>query len=302
MRYSNGVKETIRVQSSNGYTRAERISFKKAGPKSTGGFRKFIKTPKGYLMILLWIFMTVGLVHNNPAKAIVNVALAVGVSIVLDWVACVIEKRKRITVDGGIITGLIISLVLSTAAPWYQVMVATFFAIISKHIFIIHYKPVFNPAAFGLLISFICFSSEQSWWGGMSLLPIWCLSLILIGGYFITKKVNKFPQVLTFLGVYFLLFVLCHLFHLTSAREVFRPPLLNSTLFMAFFMLTDPPTSPAKYKDQIFFSMIAATTSVFLYIMVGGLSYLLIGLLLANGWKTLKTAVGRKAQRVDFDG
>jgi enediyne biosynthesis protein E5 len=294
MYHSDGLEDLKRSLPRKAFSRVDYINSKKEKQKNASWFKKFVKTPKGYLIIILSILMIAGLVNNSPLKGILNVVLSILVAIVIDWSVGRFKKRKRIMLDGGIITGLIISLVLSTAVPWYQVMYTTIIAIASKHVLTSGNKPIFNPAAFGLLAAILLFSSEQSWWGGMSLLPVWLLPLIFVGGYLITKKVNKFPQVLSFLGVYFLLFILCTIFHLKVGGEVFRPPFINSTLFLAFFMLTDPPTSPAKYKEQIIFSTLAAIISVFMYVVVGGLAYLLIGLLLANGWKTLKSKKGKK--------
>jgi Na+-translocating ferredoxin:NAD+ oxidoreductase RnfD subunit len=188
------------------------------------------------------------------------------------------------------VSALIVSLVLSSTAPVWQAIVITLIALASKHILVFNRKPIFNPAAFGLLVSIYLFHSNQSWWGGLSLLPSWFLIFLLIGGFMIIKKVNKFPQVFTFLGVYFLLFDLITYFHFRNiGGEVFRDPFINSALFLSFVMLTDPPTSPAKYKDQMVFGFIAAVISVLDYTFLGGLSYLLIGLLVANAWKASKS-------------
>ncbi len=118
-------------------------------------------------------------------------------------------------------------------------------------------------------------------------MPVWFLIVLLIAGFMIAKKVNKFPQVFTFLGVYFLLFVLMTVFHYkdTGLASLFRDPYVNSALFLSFIMLTDPPTSPAKYRHQFVFGLIAAVVSVASYVLAGGLSYLFIGLLIANAWK-----------------
>ena len=67
-------------------------------------------------------------------------------------------------------------------------------------------------------------------------------------------------------------------------------------MFFAAFMLTDPPTSPARPRDQVWFAMLAAAISVAcLAVNVGGVYYLLIGLLAANGFEGARRAVlGRR--------
>jgi Na+-translocating ferredoxin:NAD+ oxidoreductase RnfD subunit len=64
---------------------------------------------------------------------------------------------------------------------------------------------------------------------------------------------------------------------------MFREPFLQAALFLAFFMLTDPPTSPNRYLDQVWFGMLAAVAAGTAQVLGAGQVYLLIGLLAANG-------------------
>ena len=65
--------------------------------------------------------------------------------------------------------------------------------------------------------------------------------------------------------------------------EIFTVPFLNAALFFACIMLTDPPTSPARYEEQMQFGGAVALTSFLYYLFFGGLSFLLVGLLFGNG-------------------
>ena len=47
-------------------------------------------------------------------------------------------------------------------------------------------------------------------------------------------------------------------------------------------MLTDPPTSPVRYRDQVWFGLLVAALSVATYLTLGGEYYLLAGLLVGN--------------------
>lgn len=167
-------------------------------------------------------------------------------------------------------------------------------AILSKHFLTIKKKHIFNPAAFGLFLASILFPIGQSWWGGFSLLPTWLLPLLFVGGYIIIQKVNKFPQIFAFLGTYFSVIFLLAIADIGNSAELLRNPFIHSVLFFAFFMVTDPPTSPAKNKEQVYFGIIIAFISIFIYLVFGGLSFLLVGLLVANGWKAWKMAKKNK--------
>jgi Na+-translocating ferredoxin:NAD+ oxidoreductase RnfD subunit len=86
--------------------------------------------------------------------------------------------------------------------------------------------------------------------------------LLFATGIFITDRVNKMPLVLVFLGVYYLLFTATRLPRIrVRVAEIYRAPDLHASLFFAFFILTDPPTSPVKYRDQVFCGVLVAVAS-----------------------------------------
>ena len=88
---------------------------------------------------------------------------------------------------------------------------------------------------------------------------------------------------LAFLGVYYLL-VTITAFVGDPARvaELYRAPDLHAALYFAFFMVTDPPTSPPKHRDQLVFGAIVAVASYAAFELIGAAYFLLAGLLVAN--------------------
>lgn len=243
--------------------------------------KKWLKTPKSYVMIAMVAYLIIASIGSKSTMGIINSFIAVGVALIVDFLYCGITNRKS-SRDGTIITGLIIALILSINTPWPYVAGTAAIAILSKHLLVYKKKPIFNPAAFGLLVSILLFQTEQSWWGAFGDLPAWMMIFILIGGYMITEKVNKFPQVFTFLGTFFMLLLVMGYFHTGDAADALRPPFINAALFFGFFMLTDPPTSPAKYKNQVAFGFITAVAGIIVYGLFGGLTYLFIGLFMGN--------------------
>lgn len=253
--------------------------------QSPSGFRKFVRTPKGLLVIVLVALMLIGSFHLSDARGILNAAIAVATALGIDAIVGLLQRRKNLFSDGGLVTALIVALVLSTTVEWYVVVATTAISVLSKHIFKTGRKPFFNPAAFGLLVSIYAFHVGESWWGDLSSLPTFAILFVIIGGYLITSRVNKFPQVFGFLVTYLIIFGIFGAYHIGIAADAYRNPIINSALFITFFMMTDPPTSPAKYKQQVGFGVITALISSTIYMTVGGLTYLLIGLLVANVWK-----------------
>ncbi|BBH20112.1 hypothetical protein Back11_14570 [Paenibacillus baekrokdamisoli] len=249
---------------------------------------QWIKTPKGYVIISLVAFLLLATIWSLDIRGIYNSILAVGVSSAVDILCSHNAKKKRTLPDSAVITGLIIALILSAATSWYIVAATSIMAILSKHILVHKKKPIFNPAAFGLLLSILFFRTGQSWWGAFGDLPSWTVVCLLAGGYMVTNRVNKFPQVFSFLGTYFILLLIMGVFNVGDASDALRSPFINASIFFALFMLTDPPTSPAKDKDQVIFGILIAIVGAVVYGLFGGLMYLFIGLLIGNLYHFLK--------------
>jgi len=257
--------------------------------------------PKIYLLIILLIITAIAGTSSADLTGIMNTGIAMITALILDGIIFMMQKRQRLFSDGGVITGLIVALVLGASTPWYIIIVTTAIAIGSKHLLILNKKPILNPAALGLLVAIFLFSSEQSWWGAFTELPTWSIAVLLLAGLLITERVNKFPQVFAFLGGYFVLLLIMGYYGMGQAGDALRTPFINSALFSAFFMVTDPPTSPGKYKDQIWFGIITAIASISIYLIFGGLTYLLIGLLVANVWNALRIYM-RSNSKTDVSG
>jgi Na+-translocating ferredoxin:NAD+ oxidoreductase RnfD subunit len=259
---------------------------------------QWIKSPKGYVVIALAAYLIIASIGSQDMKGITNGIIAVGVSLAADSLCCLIKRRKRIMPDGAVITGLIISLILSTTTSWTIVAAVAAISILFKHVLVHKKKPIFNPAALGLLLSILIFRTEQSWWGAFGDLPVWTVMLLSIGGYAVTNRVNKYPQVFSFFGAFFILLFLMGHYDVGDAADALRPPFINAALFFGFFMLTDPPTSPAKVKDQIIFGILAAVAGAVVYGLFGGLMYLFIGLLMGNLYHLLKSRSSLHAKEV----
>ena len=98
----------------------------------------------------------------------------------------------------------------------------------------------------------------------------------------IVDRINKFPLVLTFVGVYFSVFSLASLANPAGVAEMFRAPFVQAAVFLALFMLTDPPTSPSRYRDQVWVGALAAGFACAAQLLGLGQAYLLLGVLVGN--------------------
>ena len=63
---------------------------------------------------------------------------------------------------------------------------------------------------------------------------------------------------------------------------MYGAPFVQATLFLALFMLTDPPTSPSRYPDQIAIGALSAVVACTAQLLGAGQAYLLVGVLAGN--------------------
>jgi Na+-translocating ferredoxin:NAD+ oxidoreductase RnfD subunit len=248
--------------------------------------KNFFKTPKGLVTIILAAFIAMaapGQGFRAVMKGLVCAAIAAGL---LDLI--ILRARKKIWEfpSGAVLTAMIVAMVLRAQEPWYVIAITSVAAVLSKYLFRTRSANVFNPAALAIIASFYVFHTGQSWWGALTdVVPI-AKVVLLAAGVFIADRVNKLPLVLTFLGAYFLLFTItAFVSNPLAVAEIFRTPDVEAALYFAFIILTDPPTSPAKYPDQIVCGLIVAVVSYAFFEWAGVVYYLLAGVLAGNVWE-----------------
>jgi len=218
-----------------------------------------------------------------------DLAAAIVAAALVDAPILRIREAKWVIPDGAMLTGWIVALILSPREPWHVVAITAAVGVISKYVARVGSANIFNPAALALVATFYVFDTAQSWWGALPEITPVALSVLFATGIFITQRVNKLPAVLAFLGSYYLLFTLTAFFgDATRVAELYRAPDLHAALFFAFFMVTDPPTSPPKQRDQLVFGTITGVASYAFFELIGAAYFLLAGLLVANAWEAFR--------------
>lgn len=251
-------------------------------------FRAFFRTPKGMLIIILAMFIAIAAQQGGLNLLAPGLLVACAAAAIVDAVILRLRCRKKIWEfpDGAILTAMIVAMVLRPQEPAYVVAATSTAAVLSKYIFRSRSANVFNPAALGIVGSYFVFNTGQSWWGALPEQPLWVIAALIAGGVFITQRVNKLPLVIMFLGVYYSLFTItAFVSDPRIVAEVYRAPDLHAALFFAFIILTDPPTSPAKYPDQLICGALVALVAFSVFQWIGAVYYLLAGVLVGNVWE-----------------
>lgn len=266
-------------------------------PPRVRKLKLFARSPKG-LMLWVLLLLTVLALPVEGAGRVLSATLAATLgAVAVDSVIASVEEARWLFPTSSLLTALFVALVLSPTEPWYIVSAAAILAVCSKHLIRLRRWHVFNPAAAGLLLAALLFSSEESWWGALPDLPLFLLPVLLMCAAFIVSKVNKWPQTLAFLGVFYLLFSLASFFDSSPlVVEAFRVPYINTALFFAAFMLSDPPTSPARYREQLLYGAGVALLSFAVQVAFHPQYFMLAGLLAGNlGYACWRTRSVRRA-------
>jgi Na+-translocating ferredoxin:NAD+ oxidoreductase RnfD subunit len=248
--------------------------------------RRYGRTPKGQFGLLLLLLTAVAGMHAGWAQVAPGLLGATVAATLVDALWLRWRSGAWTLPDGALLTGWLVALIVSPHEPWPVAAVTSVVGVASKQLMRVGRANLFNPAAFALVGTFYVFDTGQSWWGALPDLPLpWLLALASAGVY-ITLRLNKAPVVLAFLGGYVALATAnAFLGNPGTVAELYRAPDLHAALFFAFFMVTDPPTSPPKHPDQLVYGAITAVAAFAVYRVVGAAYFLLAGLLVANVWE-----------------
>ena len=248
--------------------------------------RNFFKTPKGLVTIILAILIAMAAPGQGFRAVMTGLTIAAVSAGLVDLLILRARKKAWEFPSGAVLTAMIIAMVLRAQEPWYVVTTTSVAAVLSKYLFRTRSANVFNPAALAIVASYFVFHTGQSWWGALTDVGPVAKVVLLATGVFISDRVNKLPLVLTFLGAYFLLFtVTAYVGNPLTVAEIFRTPDAEAAMYFAFIILTDPPTSPAKYPDQIVCGLIVAVVSFAFFEWAGVVYFLLAGVLAGNVWE-----------------
>jgi Na+-translocating ferredoxin:NAD+ oxidoreductase RnfD subunit len=247
---------------------------------------RFFQTPKGLLTLILagLIAMTApGQGGRHVAAGLGSAVFAAGLT---DAIILRYRKGRWEYPSGAVLSAAIVVMVLRAQEPWYVTTTTSLIAVTSKYVFRVGEANVFNPAALAMVASYYLFHAGESWWGAVTDVDGLPKLVLMAAGVYITNRVNKIPLVLTFFGAYFLLFTTtAFVGDALSVAEIFHSPDVEMLFYFAFFILTDPPTSPPRYRDQIVCGPIVAVVSYAIFRTTGLVYFPLAGVLAGNVWE-----------------
>ncbi|MCD6459763.1 hypothetical protein J7L67_03745 [bacterium] len=230
------------------------------------------KSPKIRIISLLAIFAVWSMFGGIAQKKLYVIGYAVTATVFTQWM--IWGRTKLSMFQSAVITGLIIGLLIAPSGNLLFIWTAAVAGITAKRIFRFRGKRhIFNPAAFGLIISEIIFSNHINWWGNSS-----SIIIIIIGGC-ILFSLNRLSTAFAYIIVRTVGAVLM--------GSSFNTALMLPNLFFAFIMLIEPKTSPSKRIEQWLFGGTCGLLSTIFYRFFASFECGLLALLAVNAMRPL---------------
>jgi len=224
----------------------------------------FMRDARHFQLLFLSTFLCYGLLYLSWDFEPLKIVAIIGscLSTQLAW-AVYIGKPLN-SLKSALITGLGLSMLLKTATVEVALLAGAI-AISSK--FLIKYKGkhFFNPANIAIILTILL--TKQAWitpgqWGSSEII----LYFFSAAGLMVLLKCGRVDTSLAFLGTYLVLDLIYLMLYLGwPADFVYHKYTNGAVLLYAFFMITDPATTPNHKTARILWSMLIAALSFYLF-------------------------------------
>lgn len=210
--------------------------------------------PRYFQITILSSLLIAGCIALHFAVTMEEITLILATVFLMQWLCCH-WKQLPFDVKSPLITGLSLCLLLRSPDMWVLAAAAAI-AIASKFTLRIHGKHLFNPANAAIAVALIFgvgWVSPGQW--GQDVLFLFAMTCL---GAMMVNKAWRSDVALMFLVVYVSL-VMARAIWLNDPLAIAFHQLQNGALVLfAFFMISDPKTSPDSRKGRIVFATMVA--------------------------------------------
>jgi Na+-transporting NADH:ubiquinone oxidoreductase subunit NqrB len=221
-----------------------------------------LRDPRILQIAFLSVFVAAGLAWLGFELPLWQPPLIVATALGTQWVLTHLTDAPPSGFRSPLISSLGLSLLLRTDVAWIPVL-AAFAAIASKFLIRFRGKHIFNPTNFGLAVAMLV--TPHAWcspsqWGENGALIAW----IAILGLAVAHRAFRSDISLAFLGSWLVL---------KASRVVYlgqRLPVLmhqlstGSLILFAFFMISDPKTTPDNRAGRVLYAVMVASFAFYL--------------------------------------
>lgn len=216
------------------------------------------RDPRWYQILALAGLLGFGVWRLDFAVRPAQVAVTLAVVLGAQWVAARLTRAGRCEWRSALISGLSLCLLLRTNTPWLA-GVAGAAAVGSKFVLRWRGKHLFNPTNFALVGLLLC-ADGCAWvspgqWGSVA---FFAFGMVCLGGLVVCRA-GRADVALSFLAFYLGL-VFARSAYLGEPWAIPLHRLESGTLLLfAFFMISDPRTTPDSRPGRLIFAALVAT-------------------------------------------
>jgi Na+-transporting NADH:ubiquinone oxidoreductase subunit NqrB len=223
--------------------------------KLSGIWAALLRDPRNYQIGVLSSLILLGVFHFAFALPWWHVVACVGSALGTQAVADKIVGRK-FDARSPLISALSLTILLRTGSVTLSIA-AGILAISSKYILRWRGKHIFNPANFGLVVLSLLFTGAWISPGQWGTAPIFALFLLGMGGI-VTGKAKRWDVSLTLLASYATLIFARALWLGDPLSIPVHQMQSGALLIFAFFMISDPKTTPDARLGRVLYAMLVA--------------------------------------------
>jgi enediyne biosynthesis protein E5 len=218
--------------------------------------RRFLSDARHYQIAAIATLLAYNLAWLDFAARPANSALAIG-SALATQVACARWfALPQVDLRSPLITGLSLSLLLRADEPWLHALAGAI-AVGSKFVLRIDGKHVFNPAGFAIVV--LLASGASVWispgqWGSAA----WFAALLCFFAILVLHAARRSDVAIVFLASHVALLVTRALWLGDPLAIPLHQLQSGSLLIFAFFMISDPRTTPDSRAGRLIFAVSVA--------------------------------------------
>jgi enediyne biosynthesis protein E5 len=233
----------------------------------------FPADPRWFQVVFQAFFLSYGIFFLHWASGWQHYIISIGGCLFFNYVAESIRKKQLLSFRGEtgwnnwgfsvLISALSLCLLLKTNNGYISLL-AAFLTVASKYIFRYHQKHIFNPSAFGIIVTILL--TKNAWlspgqWGSNALI---FFSVVTLGTIVVTR-VQKLDISLAFLITFIGLLFWRQVYMLGWPADYFIHSVsTGSLLLFSFFMISDPRTSPNHPVARILWAVLIAIIAFYL--------------------------------------
>lgn len=229
------------------------------GVNMTNGRRlaALLRDPRHYQISVLSSLILIGLFAYSFRLPWWHVVGCVGATLSTQALADRFIAKRPFDPRSPLISALSLTLLLRTGSVTLSIL-AGVIAVGSKYVLLWRGKHIFNPANFGLVIVSLAFAGAWISPGQWGAAPIFALLLLGLGGV-VTGKAKRWDVSLALLGSYAVLLFGRAIWLGDPLAIPLHQMQSGALLIFAFFMISDPKTTPDARAGRLLFAVLVAS-------------------------------------------